>query len=103
MVSKEFDSSIEGSSYTLLKTLSLPIDTHVPYSEIVPGSNSHFIADFLIDGTTVIEVSSFNRKHHPEYFDRIKLKQKLVEEAGKYFLFLNSLAEVKAFVTSVCD
>lgn len=92
----EFDSKIESDTYKLLKN-KFSVEVQVPYTKLCKSTHS-FVADFVLDNVLVVEVSSFNRKHHREYFDKIELKKKIIESSGLLFQFFNSLAEVKRFL-----
>ena len=70
------------------------MEVHVPYSEI-QSKPTTMVADFLLDKSIVLEVSSFQKAHHQEYYLKIEYKRVLCENAGYIFVFCNTLAEVK--------
>lgn len=96
----EFDSNFEMEVYKLLSK-HCRVDIHVPYSRLTKDSSIKYIADFLVNEYIVVEVSTFNLKYHQEYAKRIEIKQKLAEASGFRFKFINTLAEVDAFVLDI--
>lgn len=95
----EFDSTIELESFKLLEGSGIPSLIRPTYKQLgIDGCL--FEADFLVDNLYVLEISSFN-KHHVDYHSRIKLKQALIESRTEFtFIFCNSLADVKDFIST---
>jgi DNA-directed RNA polymerase subunit RPC12/RpoP len=98
----EFDSQIECEVYKLLESSSkvTSIEVHVPYSKL---SNTHslFNADFVINNCIVLEVSTFNRKHHPVYYARLDAKEVLIRPTKYKFVFYKTLAEVNTLINAI--
>lgn len=96
-----FDSDLELQTYKLLEPLQVSIRHHVQYTEL-GATDSLFECDFLVMNKYVLEVSSFDRKHHQSYHEKIALKQYLIEHHTEYvFVFCNSLAEVGDFIDTL--
>jgi hypothetical protein len=96
----EFDSTMEVNTYKLLRDSGKfkGILVHTPYSTLCNDTTLLYTADFVLNDYVVLEVSTFNPKHHPKYFNRIYTKQALIEQTKYKFVFCKTLAEVKAFI-----